>query len=1025
MRIRSKKKNMVVILGAGTPFSGQDPSALVAIPGHRRVLDWILEAMRSNFEGEFHFIGGYRIEEVIRNYPNIFFSVNPDWKKTGSVQSLLAAPLDRKRATFTCYSDVVFSPQIVRRMHRTPGDAVIAVDVSWKDRYLARTRKDILAAEKAICRGGNLKAIGSYLNIDSSDAEFIGLVKLRPQILRYMLENENFLSLEKRSWGMPDLLSHFLEKGFKIRCVTTKGQWAELNAPQDLARFVLGTKAETLSRLKPLVRKSIIGEQVAFTCGDYTKNPSAVINAIREKFKDQLLIVRSSALSEDGWLESMAGGFTSVLQVPSKDLQGIDQAVKSVISSYGDSNPSHQILVQKMVENIKLSGVLFTKTLTSGAPYYTINFDDKTKSTFSVTSGMGNDLRTVIIHRDCKDLKAIDGRLADVIEATRELEDLVGHDSLDIEFAVLDSGIVHIFQVRPIAVDHSQQAVPANQVGHAISKAVGFFQDRQKTGPYLFGKKAIFGNMPDWNPAEIIGTRPRQLAYTLYRYLVTDSIWAAQRAQCGYRDVRPCPLMIDFAGHPYVDVRASFNSFVPSKLDCRLQEKLVEHYLNRLEQNPHLHDKIEFDIALTCVTFDFDNQLKRLRDAGFTQKECQEIRKALLQITKEIIQRVPGDLEVIETLRKRTEKLSASDLSPLDMAFALLEDCKLYGTLPFSHLARGAFVAVSLIRSLKATGVLTARETNGFLNSIRTVAKEFESHARAVSMGTLDWDTFISRYGHLRPGTYEITSPTYSQDAERFLRPLVEKQKRDIPAKNAGKQQSWDGSIRRAIEDSLKRSGLASDYKQFEGFLRGAIEGREYSKFVFTKSLSLALDKLAEFGNNIGITPEQLSHISIHDLLGPRTSSLGRINLRRWLESRTEEGEEWHQISYLVELPHLIFSESDIHCFERLGSHPNFVTNRRVRSEVIGKEGWSTDAIQLSGKIALVLQADPGYDWLFGHNIAGLITAYGGANSHMAIRAAEFGLPAAIGVGEKMYDQLCMAEVVELDCATQRIRIIR
>ena len=59
----------------------------------------------------------------------------------------------------------------------------------------------------------------------------------------------------------------------------------------------------------------------------------------------------------------------------------------------------------------------------------------------------------------------------------------------------------------------------------------------------------------------------------------------------------------------------------------------------------------------------------------------------------------------------------------------------------------------------------------------------------------------------------------------------------------------------------------------------------------------------------------------------------------------------------------------------------------------------------MSGKIVVISQADPGYDWLFGHNIAGLITIWW-CRSHMAIRSAELGLPAAIGVGEKLYEQL-------------------
>ena len=35
--------------------------------------------------------------------------------------------------------------------------------------------------------------------------------------------------------------------------------------------------------------------------------------------------------------------------------------------------------------------------------------------------------------------------------------------------------------------------------------------------PYLRGKRSIFGVMPDWNPAEIIGVRPRPLALSQRR----------------------------------------------------------------------------------------------------------------------------------------------------------------------------------------------------------------------------------------------------------------------------------------------------------------------------------------------------------------------------------------------------------------------------------------------------------------------------------------------------------------------------
>ena len=50
---------------------------------------------------------------------------------------------------------------------------------------------------------------------------------------------------------------------------------------------------------------------------------------------------------------------------------------------------------------------------------------------------------------------------------------------------------------------------------------------------------------------------------------------------------------------------------------------------------------------------------------------------------------------------------------------------------------------------------------------------------------------------------------------------------------------------------------------------------------------------------------------------------------------------------------------------------------------------------------------------------------YGGANSHMAIRAAEYKLPAAIGVGKEMYNQIASAQLITLKCDDRRIDIVK
>ena len=69
----------------------------------------------------------------------------------------------------------------------------------------------------------------------------------------------------------------------------------------------------------------------------------------------------------------------------------------------------------------------------------------------------------------------------------------------------------------------------------------------------------------------------------------------------------------------------------------------------------------------------------------------------------------------------------------------------------------------------------------------------------------------------------------------------------------------------------------------------------------------------------------------------------------------------------------------------------------------------------------MIENADPGFDWIFGHKIKGLVTKYGGVNSHMAIRCAELEIPAAIGCGEKKFESLKEFKLICLDCSSSSI----
>jgi len=993
----------VFLLGAGLPACGRKPSVLKHVALNTKAMDLQIHSFKSIVSiNDIHYLGGYHVADVIESYPQLNFTVVPDWEDKGVLHTLLKAPF-ADRPVVISYSDTVFRNSILEEIVLSDSDVVFGVDTQWKERFEQRPPDDINSAET--------------IEIDNSSGnsctvEFTGLVYFGEKAVQHLKE------LDESNVGstLIHLLEHLKSLGLSVEPFDVAGDWAEFNYPKDIAKFILGTKADTLARLEPLVKKAHIGKQISFTSTQWKSTPDSILEELSATFSDTYLVVRSSSKAEDNWLSSNAGGFESLLNIDGSNRNDISNAIETVIKSYGDGQDGDdQILIQEHLQNVRMAGVVFTCGLETGSPYYRFNFDDKSQSTESVTAGAHGDLRTVIVSRLATDkLEAVESTLVPVLDAIVELEELLGFDKLDIEFAVDDKGIVHIFQLRPITVDHSAYEVDLESIEISLNESIKCFTFSQSCSPFSYGTKTLFANMPDWNPAEIIGVYPRPLAFSLYRQLITNDIWAQQRSEFGYRDVRPQPLILSFSGQPFVDVRASVNSFIPASLPEATAERIVNAYINILADNPHYHDKIEFNVAYTIWTPGFnENARQRLSPYDVTDEDIILLEESLKKITCNAFARLHNDIKSVDQLGIRRDQVLASELQTIDKVFSLLDDCKRFGTLAFSHAARSGFVATTWLKDCVATGAITDKRRLSFLKTFSTVAGEFKKDKSMYSAGELAQKSLVAKYGHLRPGTYEVMAQAYWEDPPRYLR--------SESAHPPDTEQHFKFSQTEIthFEQVLDELGSSITPQEMAQYLIDAIKSRESVKFEFTKNLSFALDLCVEFALTLGLARDDVSFLEYSDLEKLRLNAISVAELKEHIELRKQQ----HTVARLIELPSLIQQKEDFYCFERLASQPNFITLNKVVAWVHQLDLESAKNIE--GKLILIPQADPGYDWLFGHGIAGLITKYGGANSHMAIRAAEIGLPAAIGVGEKLYDKIAIMKHVELDCSSHIIREVQ
>lgn len=763
------------------------------------------------------------------------------------------------------------------------------------------------------------------------------------------------------------------------------------------------SKAQTLLALESRLCTATVPPLEIVSLVDWLNQPGRILSRLKAR-NWSCMAVRSSAAQEDGTEGSMAGAFLTRLNVRPEDLA---EACGQVAWAMAEHPGDHQFFVQPMVEDVVIAGVAFTHDPNGGGPYHVINYSEGGR-TDAVTSGHAAGLQACYIHHAAP---AGPEPLAGVVALLRELGCLFSEMALDVEFAVRRDGAVVLLQVRPLVLRVSQPDPKAHTAW--IERIAGRVAAGQARHPFLFGKRTVYGVMPDWNPAEIIGVRPHPLALSLYKDLVTDAIWAYQRDNYGYRNLRSFPLLQSFEGIPFIDVRVSFNSFLPKDLPDDLAERLTDHYLDTLVAHPTWHDKVEFDVVFSCYSFDLPDRLERLMAAGFTRADTETLADSLRRLTHRIIHHGQGlwrqDRAKLDILAAKRKTILESGLGAPEKIYWLLEDCKRYGTLPFAGLARAGFIAVQLLRSLVEAGVFSEDERDQFMGSLETVSSEMSRDFRQMPKSA-----FLARYGHLRPGTYDITSPRYDAAPELYF---DWSSRQDHPSSST-KSFSLTLDQFRRIEDLLARHGLEDNLLGLFDFLKAAIEGREYAKFVFTANLSDALELFAGWGEEMGFSREDLSFADI----GVVTRIVGGTDDPCDLLLRSiTDGKERHSRTSSIVLPPLITCPDQVWSFHLPPSAPNFVTQKRITAPVTFADGGREG---LQGRIVLIPAADPGYDWLFTCNIAGFITQYGGLNSHMAIRAQELGLPAVIGCGEALYRNWSKARRLQIDGVGKQVTVL-
>jgi choline kinase len=238
----------VIVIAAGRgrrlmPTTAGAPKCFAEVSG-KRLIDWAVSAFQANNLNDICFIGGYQIQKVKQDYPQFTFRENADWENNNILASLFCAEDQMNGPFICCYSDVLFTPEIVAKLANSPDDHVLGVDTEWLTRYEHRTDHPPDDAENVTVNGGTVTRVHREISEADAYGEYIGVAKFSAAGAARLREYYHRAKREYagKPWREASvfekaylilLFQQMIESGERFTHVDTPGGYIEVDTQQD------------------------------------------------------------------------------------------------------------------------------------------------------------------------------------------------------------------------------------------------------------------------------------------------------------------------------------------------------------------------------------------------------------------------------------------------------------------------------------------------------------------------------------------------------------------------------------------------------------------------------------------------------------------------------------------------------------------------------------------------------------------------------------------------------------------------
>ena len=225
------------------PTTENEPKCYARVQ-NKRILDWNLEAFAANGIDDISFIGGYLIDVVREDYPQFTFRHNDDWPNNNILASLMYAEDLMDEPFICCYSDTLYSANLIADVAAGERDITLSADTGWAARYVDRTEHPADDAEKVTAENGVVTKIHRAIDAEDAWGEYTGVAKF--SVAGAAQLKEHFARCRAEYAGQPfreaavfekayfiHLLQEMIEHGVKMHHADTASEYIEIDTQQD------------------------------------------------------------------------------------------------------------------------------------------------------------------------------------------------------------------------------------------------------------------------------------------------------------------------------------------------------------------------------------------------------------------------------------------------------------------------------------------------------------------------------------------------------------------------------------------------------------------------------------------------------------------------------------------------------------------------------------------------------------------------------------------------------------------------